>query len=251
MHEQARALHVGEELEPEARALARALDQARDIGHHELAVVALDRAEHRLESGERIVGHLRLRARDARQQRRLARVRQPDQPGVGQQLQPQLQRALNAGQSALGEARCLARGGGEVAVAAASQAAARHHRALAGLRQVVAELALGVVHHGAGRHPDLQRVRARAVAVRALAVPAAGSLVVRFQLEGLEVAQRRVADQHHIGTAAAVAAVGSAARHVGLAAEGDTAVPAGTALHEDLGAVVEHRPIVVRPTASP
>ena len=42
--EQPRALDVGEELVAEPGAVARALDQPRDVGDHELAVVGLERA---------------------------------------------------------------------------------------------------------------------------------------------------------------------------------------------------------------
>ena len=86
----------------------RPLDQARDVGEHQLALAVVDRPEDRLEGGERIVGDLRRRAREAREQRRLARVRQPDEAGVGEQLQPQLDPARLAGQAALGEPRRLA-----------------------------------------------------------------------------------------------------------------------------------------------
>ena len=63
---------------------------------HELAVVGLERAEHRLERRERVGGDLRLRARHAREQRRLARVGQADEPDVGEQLEVQLDGALVA-----------------------------------------------------------------------------------------------------------------------------------------------------------
>ena len=42
-----------------------ALDQPRDVGQDELAVVGLDRPEHRLQRRERVVGDLRLRRRSA------------------------------------------------------------------------------------------------------------------------------------------------------------------------------------------
>ena len=96
VHEQPRALDVGEEVVAEAGAVARALDQARDVGDHELAVGGLERAEVRLERRERVAGDLRLRAREPRDQRRLAGVRQPDEPDVGQQLEVQLDEALLA-----------------------------------------------------------------------------------------------------------------------------------------------------------
>ena len=124
VHEQPAALHVGEELVAEPGAGARSLDQPGDVGHHELAVVALERAEHRLEGREGVVGHLRLRARDPGEQRRLARVRKSHESGVGHQPQLQLERALLAREAALGEARALPRGRGELLVAATAAAAA-------------------------------------------------------------------------------------------------------------------------------
>ena len=48
--------------------------------------------------------------------------------------------------------------------------------------------------------------------------------------EALEVAQRVVAHEHHVAAAAAVAAVGAALGHVGLAAEAQAAVAAGAGL---------------------
>ena len=64
-----------------------------------LPVLAFDRPENRRDRRERVVGHLRRRPRQPAQQRGLARVRQPDQPRVGQQLQPQLDPALLARRS--------------------------------------------------------------------------------------------------------------------------------------------------------
>ena len=65
-----------------------------------------------------------------------------------------------------------------------------------------------------------------AVAQRALAVAGALGLVVRAALEGLQVAQRVVADEHDVAAVAAVAAVGPAVRDVRLAAEAHAAVAA-------------------------
>ena len=94
VHEQARALHVREEVVPQARALARPLDQTRDVSHDQLAFLAFEHAQHRRERGERIVGHLRRGPRQPREQRGLAGVRQPHQTHVGEQLEPQLEPAF-------------------------------------------------------------------------------------------------------------------------------------------------------------
>jgi hypothetical protein len=66
-------------------------------------------------------------------------------------------------------------------------------------------------------------------------------LVVRSALEGLQVAQRVVADQHDRPTASAVAAVGTASRNVRLAAERHAAVSAAPGLDQDARLVVEHQ----------
>ena len=47
MHQQPRPLDMREEVVAEARAVGRALDQAGDVGEDELAVVGVDRAQHR------------------------------------------------------------------------------------------------------------------------------------------------------------------------------------------------------------
>jgi hypothetical protein len=59
--------------------------------------------------------------------------------------------------------------------------------------------------------------------------------------QGREIAPRGVADEDHVAAAAAVAAVGTAARHVRLSAKADDTVAAGAALDIDAGSVKEHR----------
>ncbi len=98
----------------------------------------------------------------------------------------------------------------------------------------------GVLDHRAGWEADLQRTRTGSVAVRALTVPAARAPEVCAATEVTEVAQRGIADEHHVGAPSAVAAVGPAAGNVGLAAEGDDTVASRAALDEDLGTVLEH-----------
>ena len=61
-----------------------------------------------------------------------------------------------------------------------------------------------------------------------------------MRLNELQVAQGRVDDEHDVGAAAAVAAVGPALGHVRLPAERDDAVAAGTAGDEDPCFVLEH-----------
>ena len=61
---------------------------------------------------------------------------------------------------------------------------------------------------------------------------------MRLAPEGLEVPERIVADQEHVTAAAAVAAVGAAARHVRLAAEAEAAVAAGAGLDVDASPIL-------------
>ena len=73
----------------EAGAFMRALDQAGNVGQHEFLFVDIHDAQLRMQGREGIVGDLRLGARRCRQQGRFAGVGQPDQAGIGDQLQPQ------------------------------------------------------------------------------------------------------------------------------------------------------------------
>ena len=237
--EQPAALDVGEELVAEPGALRGALDQARDVGEDELAVVAVDRSEHRLEGRERVVGHLRRRPREPGEQRRLAGVGQADQPGVGEQAEAQLDPAARPLQPALGEARRLLGGAGEALVAVPAEPAGGHDRPLARLDQVEV-LALEALHPGPRRDQDDAIVAAGAVPVRPLPVPAALGPVVGGDAHRGEVAPRRVADEDDVAPAPAVAAVGPATGHVRLPAEGDDPVAAPPALDEDARSIVKH-----------
>src|SRR5207248_8828728 len=101
-----------------------ALDQARQIGQHETAtVLVLHDAEMWLQRREWIVRDLGTCAREARDERRLARVRESHQSDVGQEPQLQLDASLFALGARLRETRRLQRRGGEVHVAQAAAAA--------------------------------------------------------------------------------------------------------------------------------
>src|SRR5207302_197391 len=79
---------------------------------------------------------------DPREERRLARVREPDERGVGEELQPQLEPRLLAREPGLREPRRLARRRREAAVAAPARSALRDEGARAGGGQVDDEAAL-------------------------------------------------------------------------------------------------------------
>ena len=118
------ALEVAEELMAEAEAAMRALDQSGHVGDDEAAIVAqADHAEIRRQRGERVVGDLRPRRRDARDERRLAGVGKADEPDVGEQLQLEAEILLLARFARLHLARRAVGGGREVRVAQAAAAA--------------------------------------------------------------------------------------------------------------------------------
>ena len=107
MQQHAAALGVAEEFVAEADAFMRALDQARQIGHDEFAVIDFEHAELRMQRGERIVGDLRLGRAHGGEEGRLAGIGQADDAGIGDQLQAQADGALLAGLAGIGLARRL------------------------------------------------------------------------------------------------------------------------------------------------
>ena len=102
--------------------LGRAFDEAGDVGEDELVLVEPHHAEVRHERGERVVGDLGFGRAHHRDQRRLARVREADERGVGEQLQLELaataprrtrpaRRTKARGARSRGTARCRAHPG--------------------------------------------------------------------------------------------------------------------------------------------
>ena len=152
----------------------------------------------------------------------------PIRPDVGQQLELQRQPRLVAGEPALGEPRRLMGRAGEPFVAAPAGTAAGDERALAGDDQVVSGAVATPAAPRCRAAPAARACRRRRRGAATPAVPAAHRLVVRGPPVGLQIAQRVVADEHDIAAAAAVAAVGSAPGDVGLPAEAEAAVAAGS-----------------------
>ncbi len=130
------ALDMAEEARTEARAFVRALDQAGNVGHHELALADPHHAQPGMQRRERIIGDLGPRIAVRRQERRLAGVGQPDQPDVGDQLQPQPDIALLARPALVGAARRAVGRGLEMQVAVAAVATLEQHDPLADLGEV-------------------------------------------------------------------------------------------------------------------
>ena len=222
----------------EARALGRALDQPGDVGQHGLAVLALDRPEGRRDRRE---GSRRPSAPPASacQQRGLARVGQADQPGVGEQLQAQLDPGL------LALVPCSAkRGAWRVELAkrllpcpprppwattarwpGSSRSSRRRRRSRPGSR-------------AAPRSPGPLPAPRAGWTLRH-GVPFGAKVLAPGQRP--QIPPRRVADEHHVPPVPAVPAVRPAPRHMSLPTEAHAAIAARPAFDKYLRSVV-HQP---------
>ena len=243
--EDASPLDVAEERVTEAGPARRTFDEARNVGDRGPALVLVAEvhdAEVGLERRERVVGDLGLRGGQGREDRGLARVRQPDEPDVGDEPQLEAQPALLAGLALLGMTRRLMGRRLEMRVAEAAAATARHDRLLAGRNEIGEERARLVLQHGSpGRDVEDEVVAGLAVPPGPCAAPTRGRLEV---VAVLEVAERRLSGidaEVHRPASTTVAAVGSTARHVGLLAEGRGPVATIAGADPDLHAVEEHR----------
>src|SRR5262247_3800699 len=240
MQEHAAALDVAEKTVAESRAFMRALDQARNISEYELAAVDLDHAELGMQCRERVVGDLRLGRAHRREEGRLARVGQPDNAGVRNQLEAQPDRELLARLAGIGMARRTVGRTLEMGVAEAALTAAREHRPLTYIGEVREQgLAILLVDLRAGRHLEHDIVAARAVAVLAHAAAAVlgfEMLLVAVVDEGVEPIDRL---HDHVAALAAVAAVRPAELDEFLAPERHAAVPAVARANIYLGFIEE------------
>src|ERR1043165_2244095 len=85
MQQQLRAPDVSQKTISQTRTRVRAFDQSRYIGNHESTkVTEIDYTEMRLERRERVVGNLRTRGRNSRDERRLTCIRKSHQTHVGE-----------------------------------------------------------------------------------------------------------------------------------------------------------------------
>ena len=168
VHQHRAALHVPEEVEPEALAAAGPGDQPGHVGDHELGVTRLDHAQVRGQRGERVIRDLGPGGRHGGDQRRLPRVRESHQASVRDGLQLKHQAQLAPGLSAQREAWRLAPGRRERRVPEAAAAALRGHEPGPGPDQVGQHLAVAGLHHGPVGHAQHQVGALGAVAVGAL-----------------------------------------------------------------------------------
>src|SRR5689334_19547769 len=110
VHEDRAALDVAQELIAETMSFVRAFDESRNVGDDErFVVIRADHTEVRDERRERVIGDLRLRCADDRDERRLARVRKTDHADVGDELELDEELALLTLFTRLRESRSLTR----------------------------------------------------------------------------------------------------------------------------------------------
>ena len=137
VHQDLRAFEMPQELVAETETAVCAFDQARYVGDDEAAILAQpDDAEIRCERGEWIVGDLRTSRGDPRDERRFARVRIPDEPDIGQELQLEAEVFLFARLAGLDLPRRAVRRCREVRVAETSAAASGDEHALSLLGKI-------------------------------------------------------------------------------------------------------------------
>src|ERR1700691_227096 len=92
-------------------AFMRSLNQAGNVSEDELPAMDGHHAELRLQCRERVIGDLRLCGADGSKKRRLAGIRQTDNAGIGDKLEPEFDSAFFSGLAAIGAARRAVGGG--------------------------------------------------------------------------------------------------------------------------------------------
>ena len=248
MDEKGSSLDVTEELVAEPLALARALDETRDVGDHERGVLTrTDDAQVGDERGEGVVGDLWLGGADPGDERALSDRGHAHKGNVGHELHLELDPVLSGRLALLGKRRRATGGGHEVDVSATAQATRGHDDLLAGLCEV-GDLEggghrLGVKLANDGAKRDAQDE------VLAVATMLAGTLPVRSALSA-EVVLEAVVDKRRelrvdtnddVSAIAAVTPVRSALGDICLSTERHAAGTAVATADVDPGKVCEHR----------
>ncbi|KAE9539585.1 hypothetical protein AGLY_004837 [Aphis glycines] len=199
-------LHVPQERYAQAAVPVRVLDEPREVGHgHRLLVVVLDHAHVRLERGERVRGHLGPGPRNGPEQRALARVRESQQPEIGDAAQLQRVPEHLARAAQFGHLGRLFRVRGKVPIAVAARPAPGRHEHDARPAQVADHAPGAVFDHRAHGHVHVRVIGTLAVAVLVVALLAGG----RPQLDGHVPQPGHVLGrpEHDVATVTAVAAV--------------------------------------------
>ncbi len=231
---------MAQELVPQALALARTFHEPRDVGDHELVLVEAHHAEVRLQRGEGVAGDLWLGRRNARDERRLAGIGEPDERHVGHELDLEVVPGFLADLTLFCKRRCSPAVGEEPGVALAALSSSGGQPARAGLVDLGHHLALEVAHDRPLGDGYLDVGPGPPMLALAGAVSAGGGAAVGVVLEGEQRSDVVVRDQPHVPALAAVAPVGAAFSDVRLTAERNGARAAVTGLYMELALVNEH-----------
>jgi hypothetical protein len=141
------ALDMAEEAVADTGALGGALDQAGNVRQHELALLVPDHAELRHQRGEGIIADFRASVGNLVDEGRFARIGQPDQPDVGEQLEAQPDRDFLRRDARLVLAGRAVGAGLVAGVAAPAHPAFEQHDPLADLGEVREQLLAFLVEH--------------------------------------------------------------------------------------------------------
>src|SRR5687767_6074113 len=228
MHENRAPFNLPEKLISEAMTFMRSLDETGDVGDDEcLIVIRTHNTEVRDERCEGIVGDLWFRGADHRDQRRLAGIRQSDDPDVGDEFQLDEQLALFALLARLGKARRLAGRRGEVLIPLPAAPPFRHHDRMAVLDEIDKDFTGGLIaNDGADRQLDGDVRPGFAGAVRSHPVLAATCLPLKPELEVVEGVEAFGSDDENRPACPAIPTRGTTLRDELLAAESNAAAPA-------------------------
>ncbi len=245
MDEEAGALDVAKELDAEACAEMRALDEAGDVGDNEAFFIGRvadgDDAELRLKGGEGVVGDFRAGGGNARDEGGFADVGITHEADVGEDAEFQTVSAFFTGAAELVFARGLMGGGSEVLVAAPAATAASDNEALVGAGEVVDELAgVSVEEHGADGNFEDGVFAVAAGAVGAHAVLAALGAVLGIEAEVDEGVVALAGFEDNVTAVTAVAAGGSAAGNELFAAKSHATITPVTGFDANFGLIDKH-----------
>ena len=231
------ALDMPQKLQAKTCALGGAFDDAWNIRHHKTAIrTHHDHAEHRVQSRERVVGHLGSRRRNAADQGRFAGIRQPQQANVREQLKFQFEAAAFGGHALRDAARRAVRAAFEMGVAEAMKAAlANQDPGALGSQIAQGFIAFEILDEGANRHRNLE-----IIARNANAIPAHPGLpVARLETPPMakidQSIQARGPDDIHAPPIAAIPSIRPAVLNEFFSPKTQTAVPTLPRVHGNHG----------------